>query len=1203
MPHATRKLRGRRGTMTRGEILLVCLLASCVLGLVFAGCALSTAHRPLTSQSFLSPTAAAMYDEGAAAFRVGDLENARTKYEGALRESRRVSDSLGVGLSLVALGAVYQTLNDYQQALDLYNAGLPYLHASNAIAAERLTLKTIGLIHSAKKEYAAALQAFETSLPLYDRLLIDSPPQAQALLLADRAFILSQKAFAHNGLEQWAEAVTNYRHAAEEYRGLGDVDRAGQNLLIAALILQQQRPAAPELAELYEDALVLLRHSANINFTIQALTQLGRVYQSLKNFPKAQEAFTEAAKLADQQGQDKEFFLASWGLAEALHSAGAFEQALAPYQAALDRLHRGTSKADAKTEGGILLAKAKILRWLTRYEEAIEHFHAAASKFQESRDVSDEAGVLVELGDLFSWLVDFKTSAEYYKEAAQLYKRDGSVLKQVRVLASLAEVYWFGGGMPAGEVVKNLQDGKTLLDSISASWPSDPLNLLVQMAKEREETFWKEPERFIKQLGDEAQRLDREAQIANAYLVFVLDQTSRSLAELKRQIPDITDEYLLAAGMLYQKWGMIQLSEGRPQEALEPLWRGNLYHFSAPRSRDLMVELAKDWYFIADASLQEGNYGLALHYLRLVEIAAQFLRTPEIYRVYAARARTLERMGQIDAAVSYYRQAVLTLESVQSLQGTDDVRIGVLEGTSHIYSGFAKLLLDLATRTGREDLLREAFLVTEAGKARGFLDMLGKSRARYLPGEVGQLARKSEEIRQQITRIQDRLRTLNVDRKEETDLLDRIDALRQTWRTLIREAARQDPKYAQIAFPSPTSIAQVQAALDSESVVLEYSIAPDRTTLWIISKDKLFTYPIRGLDALPALKPFLETLQEPILSGDELSRHVALGEELYAGLIGPAEHLIRDKKHLIFVPDGVLYYLPFEALIALHAGEARPQSLLDVPYLIKQFQVSYVPSSSVLVQQRSDRPGKQGQAPLPLLAFGDPLYAEREPHGGGTDFPGAGLPELALRGVTLEPLKFSGEEVEQIAGIMGVPVDSNHINLRERATLERLHELDLSQYRIVHFATHAVMGDDIRWTSQPALVLSYPAGKQKPDLLRLTDIFALKLNAELVVLSACETGLGRLRKGEGIVGLTRAFLYAGASSVVVSLWKVEDQSTSLLMEQFYRRLKQGESRAEALRQAKLELFGRTTDLEESGIKQSLAPPFFWAAFILVGDWK
>lgn len=190
----------------------------------------------------------------------------------------------------------------------------------------------------------------------------------------------------------------------------------------------------------------------------------------------------------------------------------------------------------------------------------------------------------------------------------------------------------------------------------------------------------------------------------------------------------------------------------------------------------------------------------------------------------------------------------------------------------------------------------------------------------------------------------------------------------------------------------------------------------------------------------------------------------------------------------------------------------------------------------------------------------------------------------------------------RIARIWGIPLDSEHINLRQQATVKRVRELPLFRYRMLHFATHGVLEDDAGVATQPALVLSLDSGGENTgSLLQFTDILTLKLNADLVVLSACQTGLGRLRKGEGIIGLTRAFLYAGASSVVVSLWKVQDQSTSLLMEHFYGQLKQGQSKAEALRQAKLAVLQATIDLKAIDMPQPLASPFFWAPFILIGD--
>jgi CHAT domain-containing protein len=176
------------------------------------------------------------------------------------------------------------------------------------------------------------------------------------------------------------------------------------------------------------------------------------------------------------------------------------------------------------------------------------------------------------------------------------------------------------------------------------------------------------------------------------------------------------------------------------------------------------------------------------------------------------------------------------------------------------------------------------------------------------------------------------------------------------------------------------------------------------------------------------------------------------------------------------------------------------------------------------------------------------------------------------------------------------------VNLRERATEKRLREMDLTRYRIFHFATHAIVGDEVKWITQPALVLSL-AGTDDTydDLLQMSEIFNLRLDADLVVLSACATGRGKLRRGEGIIGLTRAFMYAGTPSVVASLWKVNDQSTSLFMEFFYRHLKEGQSKAEALRQAKKQLMQTRAWSDTLKEEQSLAAPYFWAPFILIGS--
>ena len=388
--------------------------------------------------------------------------------------------------------------------------------------------------------------------------------------------------------------------------------------------------------------------------------------------------------------------------------------------------------------------------------------------------------------------------------------------------------------------------------------------------------------------------------------------------------------------------------------------------------------------------------------------------------------------------------------------------------------------------------------------------------------------------------------------------------------------------------------------LSADSILLEYSVSARGSKLWAITKDQAAVFRLPSEEAGPLLEKYLNTLRLPVIGGDEISAHIRLGTQLYQKLLGPAEKLIRGKTHLIIAPDGPLYYLPFEALI--RPSSQKPGSAANANYLLKDFLVSYVPSASVLVtQQKSRSQPNIPKASSPLLAFGDPVYSSAGPQPNVADQPRLPI-NVTLRGLNLGPLEFSANEVRRIAGIWNVLPSSEHINLRGQATTDRLRKMDLAKYRIVHFAVHAVAGDQLNRMSQPALILSQGANDE-PDtgLLQFSDILDLKLNADLVVLSACDTGLGRLRQGEGIVGLTRAFLYAGASSAVVSLWKVEDQSTSLLMEKFHRGLKDGKSKAEALRLAKLEMLNSTVNLRALGSRQSLAAPFYWASFVLVGD--
>jgi CHAT domain-containing protein len=404
--------------------------------------------------------------------------------------------------------------------------------------------------------------------------------------------------------------------------------------------------------------------------------------------------------------------------------------------------------------------------------------------------------------------------------------------------------------------------------------------------------------------------------------------------------------------------------------------------------------------------------------------------------------------------------------------------------------------------------------------------------------------------------------------------------------------------------------------LDEKTVQLEYSLGTDASYLFAISKHDFLTAP---LPPASLLTNQVMALRETVAGRPDrmgLSNYVQKARALFEDLVLPANRLLRGKQSLIIVPDGVLHYLPFEALLQSDGGRRAPQlDLHQLPYLVRDFSISYAPSATVLINLRNVNPTTAPRKAF--LAFGDPLYGRAEPdqrepirRAFRSAF-GDGKPW------DLQPLPESRHEVERIATLY--PRERVEVFLGDRASEENVKAGDtLSQYRFVHFAVHGLLNENKPQYS--GLVLSLPTDVPDPKgkesgravagnstspasapevkraatedgLLQVYEIFNLKLNANLVVLSACESGLGKETRGEGLVGLTQAFFYAGTPSLMVSLWKVQDKSTAALMVRFYRHLNNpAVGKAQALRQAQLEMI-RSEDYSH---------PYYWAGFVLTG---
>ena len=404
----------------------------------------------------------------------------------------------------------------------------------------------------------------------------------------------------------------------------------------------------------------------------------------------------------------------------------------------------------------------------------------------------------------------------------------------------------------------------------------------------------------------------------------------------------------------------------------------------------------------------------------------------------------------------------------------------------------------------------------------------------------------------------------------------------QTWGSLHAQA-------------QPLALQGIRAqVLDAETLLLEYALGETASHLWVVSKDGLAQHRLAGRETIERAARRVHELASAMPAPTDAAWRAASGE--LSRLVLPPDLNRRGATRLLIVAPGALQYVPFSLLpVPVASGET------SVP-LLAQFEIVNAPSASVLARLRQERAGR-APASRSVAIFADPVFEPSDPRlrpaGRGRDraaAPAAPAPlERALRGVragALTRLPFSRQEADAI--VASAPRGTSLRAFGFEANRSAATSGDLAAYRIVHFATHGIVNARQPELSGVVLSLFDRQGRKEDGFLRLHDIDGLHLGAELVVLSACQTGLGRDLRGEGIVGLTRAFMHAGTPRVVASLWQVDDLATAELMKRFYRRLFEEKlAPAAALRAAQREL----------AASRRWNAPYYWAGFVLHGEWR
>ncbi|HET9235408.1 MAG TPA: CHAT domain-containing protein, partial [Candidatus Eisenbacteria bacterium] len=562
------------------------------------------------------------------------------------------------------------------------------------------------------------------------------------------------------------------------------------------------------------------------------------------------------------------------------------------------------------------------------------------------------------------------------------------------------------------------------------------------------------------------------------------------------------------------------------------------------------------------------------------ELARKLGRNDVLWRSYLGIGNTFERSGLLDSARVYNERAIDVLEGMRGRNFSEETKAAFLGKWSYVYEAQIHVLAKLNRQRPAATWIEEAWTTAERGKARAFLDALSAGDV-DLEGSLDPATRaRKQELELIGNELRHRLRqaTSGVS----TDTLKAWKAELQELESQLSEieerSRRDNPRLATLSAERPLSLVDMRRRLLAEdgALLLEYSLGDSASYVFAITgkESRLVPLPARA-EIEPEVRKLRSVLSSPLPAGD--AQFVESATRLYRMLLSPIADLLRAKGSVIIVPDGLLHLLPYDVLFEKAPaeipadGEARGAFFAKLPYALASRRVCYGPSASVLALMASQQTAvSKGRG---LFALGDPEFSP---------------PDAGADSVGLKRLPQSRVEVESIA--KRFPQDDRTVLLgREARESAVTAPQALGRYRIIHFATHGLV--DQRHPERSSLALAYPQDAQEDGYLQASEIYRLRLGADLVVLSACETGLGRMVRGEGVLGLPRAFFYAGARSVLVSLWSVSDQSTSQLMTSFYGSLiEKGETTARALSTAKASLRG----------KPNVSHPFYWAPFVLIG---
>ncbi|MEG5176120.1 CHAT domain-containing tetratricopeptide repeat protein [Microcoleus sp. B3-D7] len=817
---------------------------------------------------------------------------------------------------------------------------------------------------------------------------------------------------------------------------------------------------------------------------------------------------------------------------------------------------------DRGGEAAILTSIGVIYSELGEKQKALEYYSQSLPLSRAVGNRGGEAAILTRIGLVYSELGEKQKALEYYSQSLPLSRAVGDRRKEAAILNNIGLVYlelgeqqkaleYYNQSLPLSRAVGNRGGEAAILNGIGSVYSA-----LGEQQKALE--YYSQSLSLRRAVGNRAGEVNTLNNIGLVYSALgeqqkALEYYSQSLP-LSRAVGDRGREAAILNNI-----GSVYVELGEQQKALE------YYSQSLPLSRAV------------------GNRGGEAVILGSMASAKR------------AQNNLIEALNDIESSIKI-------IESLRTKIASPELRSSYFATVQDHYELYIDLLMQLHKTNPKSGYDTKALEASERSRARSLLELLQESNANIREGISPDLLQQEKSLQNQLDAIEkQRIETISSPNPNPTKIAE-IDkqrfALLEQYQQLQTKIRTASPRYAALTQPQPLTLPEIQKQiLDDNTILLQYFLGTNRSYLWVVTSTGVTSYELpKPADIKTAAKDFLETITSPIQR--DIPQQVAQASaNLGQVILQPAAAQLANKR-LLIVPDGVLQYIPFQALtLDKTAGQNT-----NVPLIIEH-EIITLPSASTLAilrQNYGDR--KPPSRTLAILA--DPVFSPDDERIKGK-ITQATTDKLEANNLGLnrslrasnrqwppERLAFTRQEAQRISSLFPSASSSQKIDFEANRTTAT--DGSLVNYQIVHFATHGIANSQNPELSGIVMSMVDDKGHLVNGFLRLTDIFNLKLAANLVVLSACQSGMGQNVKGEGMVGLTRGFMYAGAQRVAVSLWNVDDEGTSVLMQKFYQKMVQQKlTPAAALRAAQIEMMQQ----------EKWKSPYYWAAFTLQGEWK